>query len=684
MNPFERIKNFFSPKNEVNYIGRESFRTSNPGYDVFSSNDTFASAFPSVRPITDEAMQVVPYAVDENGERLNVTPQPLNALAHPNKMDSAALFRKKLFTSMLTNRNTYVLVWRSEGSNAYPGGTITPNNIIGYTFLEGYSIQLEDGVIKYKQGTHVFTENEVMVFPGGVDGYSLNAGYSATTGALQWLKLDDYIADYNKGMFANGAIPAGQFIITAKSPQDFKDIKSGMERMHKGAGKNNNVMYTYQPVGADGKPAQAQIQWIPFALNNRDMAIDIIFDQVNKRVDQAYGVPGVVKGHDESANYATAEVADRNFAKYTVKPLLTLFYSQLTHELNRITGGLGWAVQYNYEIPAISDAEKVKAEVKTLNMGIITTMLDRGYQLDNIVAAFDLPDTLNRLGAAVVAEDDEVEVDTGNEVGNAPDQATMRSSERTNPKAAAKIVSDKAKMEEVTRAYMKALIDDAIKELDGTVQNAEQDNPQETFVDEMMIIAIAVMINAGEIQYAEGKTILLKAGLDTSNLTEFVLNDAAKDAYRNYLNKVADSYGNDTAESIRKVLADAQEKGLSNAEIKKNLQGILNTDEWRVDRLVDTELNHSGSQGGLESIKQIMAQTGVEMERALEHTGTPQCEYCRSEEGKWRDAGTVVVPLDGQFTGADGGILTNKFQDYTCGGLHPNCGGRDVYRVKEN
>lgn len=683
MNPLKAIRDWLAPRNEVNYIGRESFRTSNPGYDTFCSNDTFASAFPSIRPISDEAMQVVPFAVDENGQRLKVTPQPLNALAHPNKTDSAAMFRKKLFTSMLTNRNTYVLVWRKDGSNAHPGGQITPNNIIGYTFLEGYSIVLEDGVIKYKQGERIFTENEVMVFPGGVDGFNLNAGYSATTGALQWLKLDDFIADYNSGMFKNGAIPAGQFIITAKSQTDYKDIKANMQRMHKGAGNNNNVMYTYQPVGADGKPAQAQIQWIPFALNNRDMAIDIIFDQVNKRVDQAYGVPGVVKGHDESANYATAEVADRNFAKYTVKPLLTMFYSQFTHELNRITGGLGWAVNYNYEIPAISDAEKVKAEVKTLNMGILTTMLDRGYELSNIVEAFDLPDDLNQLGEATIAEDDEVEVDSGNEVGNAPDQATMRSSERTNPKAAAKIKSDKQKMTEIAEQYMQALIDRAIKELDETVQNAEQEDPQETFVDEMMIVAVAIMIDRGEIQYDEGKAILFKAGIDTSNLTEFVLNDAARDAYRNYLNKVADSYGKDTAESIRKVLADAQEKGLSNAEIKKNLKGIMKTDDWRVDRLVDTELNHSSAQGGLESIKQIMAQTGVEMERALEHTGTPQCEYCRSEEGVWRDAGKVVVPLDGQFTGADGGILTNKFQDYTCGGLHPNCGGRDVYRVKE-
>lgn len=683
MNPFERIKNFFSPKNEVNYIGRESFRTSNLGYDTFCATDTFASAFPSVRPITDEAMQVVPYAVDEKGERLKVTPQPLNALAHPNKMDSAALFRKKLFTSMLTNRNTYVLIWRSEGGNAYPGGTITPNNIIGYTFLEGYSIVLEDGVIKYKQGERVFTENEVMVFPGGVDGYNLNAGYSATTGALQWLQLDDYIADYNKGMFANGAIPAGQFIITAKSPQDFKDIKSGMERMHKGAGKNNNVMYTYQPVGVDGKPAQAQIQWIPFALNNRDMAIDIIFEQVNKRVDQAYGVPGVVKGHDESANYATAEVADRNFAKYTVKPLLTLFYSQLTHELNRITGGLGWAVQYTYEIPAISDAEKVKAEVKTLNMGIVTTMLDRGYQLDNIVAAFDLPDVLNKLGDAVVADDDEVEVDTGDEVSSAPDQATMRSSERTNPKAAAKIKSDKQKMTEVAEQYLQALIDKAIKELDETVQNAEQDDPQETFVNEMMIVAVAIMIDRGEIQYAEGRTILTKAGLDTSNLTKFVLSDDARTAYKNYLQKVGSSYGDDTAESIRKVLADGQERGLSNAEIKKNLKGIMNTDSWRVDRLVNTELNKQGATGGLEGMKQITAQTGVEFEKSLEHTGTPQCEYCKASEGKWYKAEDVIVPVDGHFTGVDGGMLVNKFADYTCGGLHVNCKGRTIYRVRE-
>lgn len=707
MNPIERIRNFFRPKNEINYIGRESFRISNPGYDAFCSNDTFASAYPSVRPISDEIMQVRPYAVDGKGEKLKQTPQVLYALAHPNQLDSEVLFRKKLATSILSNSNTYVLVWRKEGDKAYAGGTITPNNIIGFTFLEGYSVVKEDGIIKYKQGELSFTQNEVLAFPGGVNGFNLNAGYSPTTGALQWLKLDDYIADYNKGMFANGAVPAGQFIITAKSVQDFKDIKSGMQNMHRGAGKNNNVMYTYQPVGADGKPANAQIQWIPFANNNKDMAIDVIFNQVNRKIDQAYGVPAIVKGSDESANYATAEVSDRNFAKYTVKPLLTLMWSQFTHELNRITGGLGYALNYDYEIPAISDAEKVKAETNILNMNIITTMTTAGYSLDSIINAFELPESLYNLEMTNIPEHDEVDVDEGDEVKQAPDQTTLTYNrtknehehhdhehdhihmESTDPQTVKFEKKIKSILKDVHTIQINRAIDLLVDNMKIDITNPVEESDDDLLFNKLNPELMNILLHYGEEDFPEQVELVLEAGIKTDDLKPFTLTAEQKQAYEEYVMKVAKSHNDTVANEIRKVLVNAQEEGLPVADIKKQLKSLISK-ESLLNNLAVSEVNRAGNTGSLYSMKNIASELDITVYKVWDATiDMRTCGYCRSMHGtkvkldeNFREIGDLVEEIDenGNKTGK---FIVNNFVPMATADSHSMCRCSQVYQIEK-
>lgn len=412
-------------KAQVNLVGAPSFAQVNPYglYNHFKS-DEYASHYPNVRPITNELMQIVPYAINSNGKP--VAHAALDALFHPNKRDSLPMFMEKMGVSVLAQDYTYLLVWRKEGQEAKPGGEFGRggNRIAGYTFLECPGIEYRDGKIYYKMGAQEFSEDEVIAIPGGAKPGDLYGGYSPAMSAAKWARLDGYIADFQNGFFENNAIPAGVFKVAAPTVTEYKDMVEKLKERHRGAGNNNNVSYTHAPLDAQGNQAPAQVEWIPFAQSNKEIDFEPLLKHVDNRLSESYGVSSIIKGVDSAAKYSNAEVSEAGFAKRAVKPLALRIYSQITHELNRITGGLGVAITFKYEIPAVSDAELVKAKTKREEVSMLKELIDMGYSLDSAVDALQLPQSYKLLklgtGAAVI-DNDKPEVDEGDEVQKSPD-----------------------------------------------------------------------------------------------------------------------------------------------------------------------------------------------------------------------------------------------------------------------
>lgn len=416
------------PKNQVNLVGAPSFREVNP-YGLYKTYraDEYGSIYPNIRPIVNELMTIIPHAVDKNAKRVeNVA--AINALYHPNKTDSRELFVEKLSVSVLSLPYTYLLVWRNEGGEARPGGNygFKGKNIAGFTFLECPAIEYRDGRVYYKIGAQEFTEDEVIAIPGGAQPGDLYGGYSPTQSIGKWATIDGYIADFEKGFFENNAIPAGMFNVVAATTKEFNDMVDKLQEKHRGAGNNNNVTYSHKPIDANGKPTTAQIEWVPFQQSNKDIDFDPILTHTDKRLGEAFGVSSIIKGDDSSAKYSNAEVSEANFAKRAVRPVAIRIYSQITHELNRITGGLGYAITFKYEIPAVSDAEKVKEETKKIGDERVQAWLDKGYSLSSIKEYMRTGD-LEALEVQEVKEkpEDNPDVDEGNEVDGAPDRTEI-------------------------------------------------------------------------------------------------------------------------------------------------------------------------------------------------------------------------------------------------------------------
>lgn len=716
-------------KNETNFIGRTSIGLSNPGVHLGLDlhSDTYASAYPSIRAISNEYMTVLPKAIDGNGKP--VKSNILDALYHPNQKDSVVSFNEKLATSTLVLPQTYLLVWRSEGGVAKPGGDFgfKGRNIAGFTFLENPGVSQRDGKIYYNIGSQWFTEDEVLVLPGGVNPHNLYGGYSPTEAACRWITLDDYIADFQKGFFENNAIPAGMFRIVAKSDVEFEDIRRNLMKRHKGAGNNNNVTYSHAPVDpATGKVAEAKIEWIPFQQSNKDIDFKSLFEQANHRIDQAYGVPAIVKGIDDAATYANAQVAEAGFAKRAVLPLLTRNYAQITHELNRITGGMGIALTFDYEIPAVSDEEKVVAETHVIHANLLNSLELNGYSLDSIVDAFDLPKRIKLLKKgeqAAVIENDKPEVDEGGEVESSPDpekidgvtplnkveyvrncadcgrftgytdnkdyaqkdkcgNSSCKALKAPTVKEAAKSTDPKAQLsdtdrelyetqlEAVTRDFMRKEVDRAIAAVDSP-QNATQEELDD-FVDEAMRVIVSVLVVSGTIQYAEGIALLIASGLNADSTSFYEVSDDQISRYSKYLKSVGESYSNDTQLAIQSVLDRANIDGWTAQEIKAELGNIMNTSDYRVKRLARTEINHSQQMGNVYSMEQITQETGIEFNKVWTVNNPDACSGCRALDGKVVSTEGDFLAVGDSITGDDGKVYTNDFIPMETCMLHPN------------
>lgn len=423
MNPLKSLKRAFSPKNSISDdLANGSLFGWHPTGEINTlehyRDNQYENGYASISKIVNAFAEVEPYTVDENAKR--VSSNLLNRLYHPNSDMSSLDFREALAVMSLVHDRVFILCWRIEGGVAKPGGRITPQNLGGFTFLECPVVTLIDNKKTYTYNGSVYSEDEVIELKD-INPYNLHRGYSPAKAASKWATIDDYIAAYQTGFFKNGAVPAGQFIITASTPTEFNNEVDKLEAKHKGAGKNNNIVYVHRPTDREGKPSNAKIEWVPFNVVNKDLSLNDLFEQANKKIDSVYGVPAEIRGFLSNSNYASVGVAEKVFIKYVVKPRTKKIWTSFTHQLNRITGGLGVAISFELLIPGLADEELVQEQTKKYRDDRVQLYLERGYTIQSIKNYLDKDDLTLLENNAPIVEDGNDDVDEGDEVEDAPD-----------------------------------------------------------------------------------------------------------------------------------------------------------------------------------------------------------------------------------------------------------------------
>ena len=636
-------------------------------------NGSYDNNYPNITKIAEQFAVTLPYAIDSNGEQLKVVPNAVSALYRPNAQMSSSRFFKTIAVMALVHPAVYLVVW-------HKGNKIREQDITGYTFLESPRIALENGrKVYYTNNGKRYTENEVITLSLDVNPYSVLAGYSPSLATKKYSTLDDCIADFQVAYFKNGAMPAGQMVITATNVDDFNDSVDYLQKHHKGSKANNNIVYTMKPVNDRGETMNAKVEWIPFSEgSNRNLSLQELFTQAEKRRDTTFGVPAEIKGIVSNSNYASVATASHIFQKYTVYPKLIQIWTDFTHELNRITGGLGYSITFDYDIAPLADEEKVKAETQLTQMNLINSAKMAGFELESVVEAFNLPDDLKKLEEkAQPAQDPEFETDTTPEANQV---------ETSTKSVKSKAISDVAEVDpNLVKVIDQAMLDQieltlrslglgntpvfefdptqAIKQLDAKLSK------------EMFEELIQIMIKNGGAQYVDGRIMLTREGYQVLDSTSYNVSESIRKQYAEYLNGVAESFNSDTKASIDKVLERADFEGWDNQKLADEIRNVAPMDEWRVQRLARSETHRSLGLAGVDAMNQLQEETGVKIQKIwkVNPMTANHCGECLALDGQ-------VIDVDTPFISAE----DNNFADIESADAHPNCHCYLQFRIAPN
>lgn len=345
----------------------------------------YENVFSQVRPLIDEMLTVTPYGVGRNGaaKSLRETPALELLLTDPNSQMSGLEFLDTAFATWLTENQLFIRVHHKG------------KRIQGYTLLgassynkdiygnESWQITKTDGT------TETIYKEEVATLRYSRSPRTLE-GVSPASAVRVYAQIDDLLAQFEKAYLENGAIPASITIIRASSQAKYNEKRAELERGLKGASNKNKTLYIWRQFNNDDGSEKDQVEVKTIQGNNNTLAIEQIVAVVNDRLNKAYGVSNFIMGDDSSAKYDNAELSDYQFTRRRVLPALRKFWSQFQHELDRITGGLGYAIDFKLDMPELTDRKKTIAEIANINVTNLTALIKAGATPDEACKALDL------------------------------------------------------------------------------------------------------------------------------------------------------------------------------------------------------------------------------------------------------------------------------------------------------
>lgn len=343
---------------------------------VSSLCSAYGNLFAQVRPLIDDMKVVIPYGVGRNGARLNSNRTPeLDVLMSPNRQMGWEEFADVMFATWLTEDELNVWVHFDERRK----------NVTGYTILDVGSRQVRPNTGEYFWRTRDYDtgeaveldENDVAVLRFSRDPRNLEKGVSPASSVFTWSQIDDLVAQYQKAFFENGAVPATITFIKAKTREKYEEKRRALEGGLRGAKNRNKTVYIWRQLLDDGSEGD-EMEVKTIQGTNATLAIKDIIAVVNDRLNKAVGVSNFILGDDSSAKYDNAELSDFQFTKRRVFPALKSFWGQFQHELDRITGGLGYAISFDLELPELTERKKVKAETAKIQAETLRDLIKDG------------------------------------------------------------------------------------------------------------------------------------------------------------------------------------------------------------------------------------------------------------------------------------------------------------------
>lgn len=632
----------------------------------------YENIFAQVRPLIDEMKTVMPYGVGKNGARLNINRTPeLEWLQNPNDDMGWAEFSDLMFATWLTEDELDIHVWRDKR-----------DNIIGYTILPPQTrIYLGYGRWEWQvmttEGMEVLTEEDVMRLRFSRSPRDPLKGVSPASSVRIWAQIDDLIAQYQRAYFENGAIPATITFITASSEEKYLSTRKELENKLKGAKNRNKTVYAWRQFDNDTGQSVDQVEVKTIQGNNSTLAIKEIVEIVNDRLNKSIGVSNFILGDDSSAKYDNAELSDHQFTKRRVYPALMSFWNQFQHELDRLTGGLGYGISFDLEIPELTERVKAKAEIARIRAEALVNLISAGASGSAAVEALGLPENWEAaaqgvynkgLAGGLIApvaidyEAPEPAKSTIDGVKSRPKELAAGCSCHHSLDALPEMTAEEKKLYD----KLIALGEDIVKRKDVDLDKA---------IDEMIDILLEDAEN-GEKEGARALALLTEDDvaseiLKTISNGEVVVSEALEKRISERARLLANGYNDYTQEKVKEVLDSSE--FLSAEELEDRLMEVL--PKSRAEMIARNETVYAIKSGRLEQDEGLAEKYGLNIKLVWRTSHDKDvCPICAAMDGKTVDLGKA---FDDVIETDDGEILSWEHSTWNDGGripdAHVNC-----------
>lgn len=626
----------------------------------------YENMFAQLRPLIDEMKVVIPYGVGRNGARrpIGATPE-LAQLMFPNEQMGWTEFADAMFATWLTESELDIHVHRT-GRRRVIGYTILP---VGCKFRDGegnYYFQFMDG-----NQTVRLTTDDVMMLRFSRNPRNIEQGVSPTSSVEIWAQIDDLAAQYQRAFFENGAVPATITFITASTREKYDEKRKALENGLKGAENKNKTIYAWRQMldtGESGDEVEVKTIQPP----NSTLAIKDLNSIIVDRLNKAIGVSNFILGDDSSAKYDNAELSDHQFTKRRVYPALVSFWGQFQHELDRILGGLGYAIDFDLEIPELTERAKVVAETARIKAEEArikqSTKLETANTLITLInAGADPASTVSALGlsgkwgdvAKSMAGGRQTETET-TETTNAlvlneytPQWGTSAEEQKARRIYELMVLVAEQYVEENPHFNLDTIKEQIAKELHALAESGALDGARGiaglSFENEDARNAVRAIVKAGNYELG----VAFTKALDTR------------------MNDLVNRYDLAAGAAVREALVEAQTENLSKQELKKRLLDAL--PKGRAEMIARNETHNAISMGRLALDQNIAADFGLNIyQRWHAHPGA--CEICQAMNGEEVPIGQAYPDHVFDEDGRQLSIEPDVYNDYgKTPSAHANC-----------
>lgn len=592
----------------------------------------YENLFAQVRPLIDEMKIVRPFGVGRNGAKLPSARTPeLNVLDYPNEDMGWAEFADAMFATWLTEDELNIHVHFKQNSKT----------VIGYTLLPVGCRQrdLSDGRSYFRihtnQGEQKIYNDEVATLRFSRSPRNLDKGVSPASSVFVWSQIDDMVAQYQRAFFENGAVPATITFIKARTRDDYDLKRAKLEQGLKGAKNKNKTIYVWRQLLDDGTEGD-EIEVKTIQGNNSTLALKELTDIINDKLNKAIGVSNFILGDDSSAKYDNAELSDHQFTKRRVYPALVSFWSQFQHEMDRITGGLGYGISFELEIPELTDRLKTKAEIDKSHYETLRGMIEAGSRPSSAVAALGLGKNWQSVADGMYAQ-------------HLNDKQAEQQNALQGAETAQESVQDSKTVVESTHDDVQAyepvfgLGEENEKKIyDLLMEYAEQivkENPNidtDKLVEELNEVLRVVSEDGSKAGYDAIQGLVYGEEV-AEQIAEYFEAEGFKlsDDFYNAMNRRTDAlvqaFGSDTRDIVRGIFAEASEVGMTANQLRERLQESM--PRARAEMIARNETVHAFRSGRLETDEFIQDRYGVQIDLVWRIADDNACDVCKAMNG---------------------------------------------------